>query len=308
MHSDPNQSVSSWIAAKSNVTVKNTADKLCTVDLFIGFRRLTIKRQLPDARVMLSSVHTIVPVDVIVFGKASQIEPGDYVPAIHRFSRTMRKIVFVGYQGQLAPCGQEEIPELRSTSKFNHLLKKATFLDVEYRIPCVIGDFISKNVYDGGLRTCHFIDIESSTRLELAEKFWLFRPYQDQNKSYHIITSYDAQRTAIETALKHAEVPWENKVINIDSFQVVRSGGTDFLENKRRNNVVLTCCKQSMIIFTSRAFMSSPQVSVILVRRFAASLVDFQRVSSSTLRLARTVTRGCLVAARFGVSDWAVHW
>ncbi|KAL4064433.1 AAA domain-containing protein [Scleroderma citrinum] len=75
---------------------------------------------------------------------------------------------------------------------------------------------------------------------------------------------------------------WENKVFNVDSFQgnegdhiivsVVRSNNIGFLQNERRTNVMLTRCKQSMIICTSRAFMSRPQVSCTLFGRLAASL------------------------------------
>jgi superfamily I DNA and/or RNA helicase len=42
---------------------------------------------------------------------------------------------------------------------------------------------------------------------------------QEQEKSYKIITPYDAQRNEIEQALQVAELDWENKVFNVDSFQ-----------------------------------------------------------------------------------------
>ena len=45
------------------------------------------------------------------------------------------------------------------------------------------------------------------------------RLYQDRNKPYRIVTPYDAQRTAIEIGLKSANLNWENKVFNVDSFQ-----------------------------------------------------------------------------------------
>ena len=53
---------------------------------------------------------------------------------------------------------------------------------------------------------------------------------------------------------------------------VVRSCNIGFLQNERRTNVMLTRCKQSMIICTSRAFMSSPQVSGTLIGRLATFL------------------------------------
>ena len=126
----------------------------------------------------------------------------------------------------------------------------------------------------------------------------LARLYEDRNKSYRIITPYDAQRTAIEVGLKNASLRWANRVFNVDSFQgplcpsfarvwhltrtgnesdhiivsVVRSRNIGFLQNERRTNVMLTRCKQSMIICTGRAFMSSAQASRTLIGRLAASL------------------------------------
>lgn len=40
-----------------------------------------------------------------------------------------------------------------------------------------------------------------------------------EGKSYRIITPYDAQRGAIEDALKTASLAWEDKCFNVDSFQ-----------------------------------------------------------------------------------------
>ena len=47
----------------------------------------------------------------------------------------------------------------------------------------------------------------------------LARKYERNGKKFRIITPYDAQRGAIEAALKHAELPWEDTVFNVDSFQ-----------------------------------------------------------------------------------------
>jgi superfamily I DNA and/or RNA helicase len=46
------------------------------------------------------------------------------------------------------------------------------------------------------------------------------RRYQDQGKSYRIITPYDPQRGRLEEALKNAGLKWEDKCFNVDSFQV----------------------------------------------------------------------------------------
>jgi len=45
----------------------------------------------------------------------------------------------------------------------------------------------------------------------------LVRSYY-KSKNFCVITPYDAQRAAIETGLKSADLPWDS-VYNVDSFQ-----------------------------------------------------------------------------------------
>lgn len=63
------------------------------------------------------------------------------------------------------------------------------------------------------------LKVLSKNRGEVIIVCRLARLYQGQNKSYRIITPYDAQRNAIESDLKNADLPWENRVFNVDSFQ-----------------------------------------------------------------------------------------
>ena len=42
---------------------------------------------------------------------------------------------------------------------------------------------------------------------------------QEQGVSYRILTPYDAQRNALERALKEKELNWHDKCFNVDSFQ-----------------------------------------------------------------------------------------
>ena len=203
-YADRHRSV--WIAAQSNVAVKNIAEKFCDVG-FHDFKLLVSKdfhfdwcvrfssellslktsdrhehlyedilephvirsdvfskdivaaeRQLQGARVILCTLsmllsHStaafihVVPVHTVIFDEASQIEVGDYIPMIHSFSSTLRKIVFIGDDKQclssfspmtsdsvcctVAPYGQEEVRGLQSVFEFDHLLKKAVFLDTQ---------------------------------------------------------------------------------------------------------------------------------------------------------------------------------
>ncbi|KIK52409.1 hypothetical protein GYMLUDRAFT_1028835, partial [Collybiopsis luxurians FD-317 M1] len=84
------------------------------------------------------------------------------------------------------------------------------------------------------------------------------------SKKFCIITPYDAQRAAIQKALKQEEHPWEH-VFNVDSFQgneadyvlisVVRSNRTGFLNSRNRTNAMLTRCRKGMVIVSSRLFL-----------------------------------------------------
>ena len=42
---------------------------------------------------------------------------------------------------------------------------------------------------------------------------------QEADMSYRVITPYDAQRNAIEQALKDRDLDWHDKCFNVDSFQ-----------------------------------------------------------------------------------------
>lgn len=45
------------------------------------------------------------------------------------------------------------------------------------------------------------------------------RRFQVEGKSFRVITPYDAQRAALEKALKDKDLPWENTCFCVDSFQ-----------------------------------------------------------------------------------------
>ena len=103
--------------------------------------------------------------------------------------------------------------------------------------------------------------------------------YVQERKAFKIITPYDAQRNAIESALKAANLTWENTVFNVDSFQgneadhiivsIVRTTAAGFMKNNRRTNVMLSRCKKSMIICTNRDFVQKMRVAETLVGRLA---------------------------------------
>ncbi|KAL4249796.1 hypothetical protein ABKN59_007616 [Abortiporus biennis] len=237
----------------------------------------------------------LVPLDTVIVDEASQIEVGDYFPMFNMFGASINKFVLIGDDKQLPPYGEEDIKGLNSIFEMKHLRKHVVFLDTQYRMPTPIGNFISKHVYKGRLTTQHGIDCTSSCRLvdvshgeEVAQgTSWinyqerdavihLARKYNSQNKSYRIITPYDPQRGLLEKGLKDAKLPWQDKCFCVDSFQgneadhiiisTVRSKKVGFLNNLRRSNVMLSRCKKSMVICTSRAYVNSVASSTLLAK------------------------------------------
>ncbi|EIW84341.1 hypothetical protein CONPUDRAFT_120116 [Coniophora puteana RWD-64-598 SS2] len=284
-----------WIGAQSNVAVKNIAEKLVSLK-FHQFKILVSKDfhydwhehlyeeiekhvirsdrfnkdltmtsgTLIGVRVILctlsmfsndklSELMRMVPVQTIIFDEASQIEVGDYLSILHRFRRTLEKLVFIGD-------------------------------DKQYRMPTIIGGFISKQMYKGKLKSkhkitdssaCFFVDVNGDettmghswmNEKENATVVRLARFFNEKKQSYRIVTPYDGQRSLIEKTLKSAKIPWENKCFNVDAFQgneddhiiisLVRTKKIGFLKNVRRTNVMLSRCKRSMVICTNRPFIS----------------------------------------------------
>ncbi|KAF9647979.1 hypothetical protein BDM02DRAFT_3097219, partial [Thelephora ganbajun] len=257
---------------------------------------------LSTERIMDCGFTTIVPVQTVIIDEASQIEVGDYLPILARYKATLRKMVFIGDDKQLAPYGQEDIPELRSVFEWPHLRDNAVFLDTQYRMPTVIGNFISRHVYSSRLRTvhhihhptcCRFVDVSNGKEIkkgvswvnegEVKAAVQMAKRYIREKKGFRIITPYDAQRNAIENALKATGLAWENTVFNVDSFQgneedhiivsIVRTKAPGFMRNQRRTNVMLSRCKKSMMICTHRGFLQNKSVGRTLVGQLASEHV-----------------------------------
>ncbi|KAG1817481.1 P-loop containing nucleoside triphosphate hydrolase protein [Suillus subaureus] len=301
-----------WLVAQSNVAVKNIAEKLDKVgfrefkllvskdfhydwhehlyerlehcfirsDMF-GGGPVAVSRLLLDTRVILCTLSMLsnprieeftrqVPVQTVIFDEASQIEVGDYLPLLQRFQHNLQKMVFIGD-------------------------------DKQHRMPLVIGNFISRHVYNQKLMTVHDINSKAACRFlnvqggqeQKAGNSWinpqeiiiiieLARIYHEQGKQFRIITPYDAQRSMIEKQLELAKLPWEDTCFNVDSFQgneedhiivsLVRTQGVGFLTNARRTNVMLTRCKKSMIICTNHDFVTKGKAAGTLVGQLAVAM------------------------------------
>ncbi|TFK21194.1 P-loop containing nucleoside triphosphate hydrolase protein [Coprinopsis marcescibilis] len=142
---------------------------------------------------MLSNYHVKrftqqVPLQLLIVDEASQIEIGNYFSVLENFSKTLRKICFIGDDKQLPPHGEEDLKTLQSIFEVPHLKNEVIFLNTQYRMPPQIGNIISSCVYDDQLGSnplhkvpdtapaCYFIDISAGREETDGKGSWKVRP------------------------------------------------------------------------------------------------------------------------------------
>ncbi|KAF8342729.1 P-loop containing nucleoside triphosphate hydrolase protein [Cantharellus anzutake] len=210
--------------------------------------------------------------EVLIVDEASQVLVNEYMTCFTNFCATLRRVCFVGDDKQ---------------RKWAKLL----------RLP--IGDFLSREVYNNELHSCHgitsvnsvrFIDVSDGAEAissdstqnvkEIDAVVYCVRQLSAENKDLRVITPYDAQRNEIEKRLREENLKWEETVFNVDSFQgnecdfiiisIVRTILPGFLEDQRRMNVMLSRARKGMIITANKSFLlRHPD---LLVTKLAASL------------------------------------
>ena len=258
------------------------------------------------------------PMRLLFVDEASQIHLRAYPHLFDRFGRQVARIVFLGDDCQLPPFQGEEIIDAGlSVFELPHLRKAAFLLDTCYRLAGPVAEFISANVYGGrlqygtsnyhpkgGLLDCvSFIDVESSqeerqgtSRVNHAEVEMVARLVSEYRKRggamsrLKVLSTYDAQRDALEEALKRQGLSGASDIVfSVDSFQgresdyivlsLVKDGrptrkesrwptrdgaasvvkflqpGLGFLSNDRRINVALTRAKRGIIVVSNRRFI-----------------------------------------------------
>ncbi|KAJ3539223.1 hypothetical protein NMY22_g4833 [Coprinellus aureogranulatus] len=260
-----------------------------------------------------------VPVERLIVDEASQIRVFEFLVILptsrlgrranysshlqHLFEMfdNLEKVFFFGDPCQLPPYKSEDIRGMKTVFDLEHLNQpqRKRMLNVQYRMPVPLGSFVSTIVYQGKLNSVHsttssdcvlFVDVPAPHGAEMkVETSWRnegeVRTVVQLIKSYYkhldfaVVTPYDGQRGLIERALQAEDLPWENAVFNIDSFQgnerdyiiisLVRTNRPGFLTSLNRLNVMLTRCKKGMVIVANRVFLSTTG-SATLVARFAS--------------------------------------
>ncbi|SJL10795.1 uncharacterized protein ARMOST_14189 [Armillaria ostoyae] len=320
--------LTTWIVAHSNIAVKNIAEKwaLSRVDFKIVVSKEVyfehghiytkvkdrllrvdrlpknqkdLRRTIGRSNIILSTLSmlsnpaldqngmlNLVPPKSLVVDEASQINVFDYM-------NEMKQVCFFGdpKQYQMPPYGQDKAPLMQSIFDIDHLKDMAHMLDVQYRMPHPVGNFISLEAYNNQLRSENtimdpsciaFIDAKYGTE-EKSGFSW--RNYEEVRTIAHlvrlyykdhdfcVITPYDAQRAAIEKELKRQTLPSE-QVFNVDSFQgneadivlvsIVRFRDPGFLRSEQQMNVMLTRCRRGLVIVSSRSFLLGPGKSTLV--------------------------------------------
>ncbi|KAI9143333.1 P-loop containing nucleoside triphosphate hydrolase protein, partial [Paraphysoderma sedebokerense] len=221
---------------------------------------------------------------MLIVDEASQTHIGAYIPPLVRMGG-LRKAVFIGDDKQLPPYGSEKIKILSIFDVYH----PSHFLGTQYRLPRVIGDFISQQVYDGKLQT-HDGILDSPNHRDyirwvnvVGQEKAVGTSFENQKEAiqivryaqrleilgrrYVILVPYDKQRHGISSRLKAVNIPCENRVFNVDSYQgqecdivivgVTRTCGVGFLKDERRTNVLLTRCTKAMVIVGHLEFVKS---------------------------------------------------
>lgn len=180
-----------------------------------------------------------------------------------------------------------------SVFEIPHLRARAHFLDTQYRLPAPLVSFISSHVYKGNLASgpdvrqdeayLALVDVSRANEEKVGTSTWnlaevativhLIRDVY-RHRNIWILSAYDSQRNALERALKQANLPWEDRVFNVDSFQgrendiiiisLVRTAGLGFLNNKRRTNVMLTRATNAMVIVANRVLLETKGASTLV--------------------------------------------
>ncbi|PBK61108.1 P-loop containing nucleoside triphosphate hydrolase protein, partial [Armillaria solidipes] len=178
----------------------------------------------------------LVPPRILVVDEASQINVFEYMHVFFKFRNVMSKVCFFGDPKQLPPYGKDKASSMQCIFDIDHLKDESYFLNIQYRMPHPLGEFISREVYNNRLHSEHkikdpscvaFIDTKTGTEeksglswrnaSEIRTIVHLVKLYY-KDRNFCIITPYDAQRVAIERELKNNNLPWE-RVFNVDSFQ-----------------------------------------------------------------------------------------
>ncbi|KZV63408.1 hypothetical protein PENSPDRAFT_691686 [Peniophora sp. CONT] len=235
----------------------------------------------------IRALKEVIPVQTVVIDEAGQLDVNDLIPLIRIHSRTLARLVFVGDEKQLPPFQQNNVETLRTIFDIAHLQKHRISLDFEYRMPHIIADFFSRCVYDhlllrsentqGSWRACRFVDIEPTitarmnkeqyrqARIDYEQEAVIMaaRRHTREGLNFKIIADIEGNRVALSKKLHSAGLA-TSLCVTINSFHgsevdhaIIYLGRAWKVDprDERRAAVMLSRCRVSMLICTSRSYL-----------------------------------------------------
>ncbi|CAE6457597.1 unnamed protein product [Rhizoctonia solani] len=238
-----------------------------------------------------------VPLCNLIIDEASQIDmTSEFMHLFFRQRYALKNVCWFGDPMQLPPYGWSETAKINDIFKVEHLQANSKLMNISYRLPIPIADFIGKEVYQGELKHHVGHEVKTPTQAMLfvdtlegeeqkEEKGTSFMNqteaevvvkivelyYNKINKKtgkpydFTVITPYEAQRKLVQGMLKSRGIEKE-EVYNVDSFQgneadyiittLTKTTFSSFLSSINRLNVLLTRCKKGLVVVSKKEFIT----------------------------------------------------
>ncbi|CAE7192205.1 unnamed protein product [Rhizoctonia solani] len=237
-----------------------------------------------------------VPLRNLIIDEASQIDmTSEFMHLFFRHRNTLRNVCWFGDPMQLPPYGWSETAKINDIFKVEHLQANSKLMNISYRLPIPIADFIGKEVYQSQLQhhsghkvktptqAMLFVDtldgeelkeekgtsfmnhMEAEVVVQIIELYYnkinekTGEPYE-----FTVITPYEAQRRLVQGMLKSKGI--NREVYNVDSFQgneadfiittLTKTTFSSFLSSINRLNVLLTRCKKGLVVVSKKEFIT----------------------------------------------------
>ncbi|KAK7462128.1 hypothetical protein VKT23_007731 [Stygiomarasmius scandens] len=249
-----------WIVGHSNVSVKNIAEKLWNKGVHF--------------KILVSKEFYVEWHEHIYEGINRNVIRGDEMPA----DPVAMERVLEGAQVILSTLGMLSNPALEQNHTFDLVPVEKLVVDEASQINAFEYLFLLDGTQDFEKNP-----VEVNCLINLVRHYY-------GEKKFCIITPYDAQRSAIEKALKAEQLPWET-VFNVDSFQgneadfvlisVVRTEKVGFLRSLQRMNVMLTRCKTGMVVVSNQLFLKNVGYQTLLGRMAAYWMNETKKMNFS---------------------------
>ncbi|KAJ3164950.1 hypothetical protein HDU88_004931 [Geranomyces variabilis] len=211
-HEDQYKKISNYVILSSNTKTDDFGDA-------IGPRTVVLcsVSQLSNANII--SVLKRRRVTHLVIDEASQICIANLQHILTLYQDSLKRLTFVGDPKQLAPFGNEQHPTVQSVYE---RLRSDVMLNVQYRMPCDLGAFISATVYSDQLvsfkrpreiATVALVDVANG--MEQTRGTGITNPREADavvqiifnqflHREFLVITPYNAQKELIANRLRDA--------------------------------------------------------------------------------------------------------